>query len=76
MAFHSTRSSTDRLRRVQNILCFGSITSTGESNSLSGLITACNNASLQSTLRVGNPVAILVWCDSLIVLAVTQVNQL
>ena len=74
MAFHSTHSSTDRLRHVQNILCFGSITSTGEPDSLSGLITACDDTSLQSTLCVGNPVAILVRCDSLIVLAVAQVN--
>ena len=76
MAFHSTRSSTDWLRCVQNILCFGSITSTGEPNSWSGSITACDEASLQSTLRVGNPVAILVRFDSLIVLAVAQVNRL
>ena len=75
MAIHSS-STTDWLRCVQNILCFDSIASTGEPDTWSGLISACNDASLRSAHRVGNSVAILVWCDSLIVLAVVQVNQL
>ncbi|KAH8976595.1 hypothetical protein EDB92DRAFT_1757716, partial [Lactarius akahatsu] len=76
MASRTTRSSTDRLRRVQNIPCFGP-TSAGpaESDSWSSSITPCDDT-LGPTLRVGNPVALLVWCGTLVVLAVAQVNRL
>ena len=76
MAFRSTRSSTDRLRRVQNIPCFGSTTSPANPDSWPGSMTSCDDTSLGPTLRVGNPVAILVRCDRLVVLAVAQVNRL
>ena len=76
MAFCSTRSSTDRLRHVQNIPCFGPNASTGEPDSWSGSTTSCNNITLGPTLHVGNPVALLIQCNALVVLAVAQVNQL
>jgi hypothetical protein len=63
MAFQSTRSSTDRLRRVQNIPCFGSTPSAAaEPTSWSHSMTICDDTSesLGPTLRIGNPVAILV----------------
>ncbi|KAH9009790.1 hypothetical protein EDB85DRAFT_2282777 [Lactarius pseudohatsudake] len=77
MASHTTRSSTDRLRRIQNIPCFGP-TSAGpaESDSWSSSITPCDDTTLGPTLRVGNPVALLVRCGTLVVLAVAQVNRL
>ena len=81
MAFRSTRSSTDRLKRVQNIPCFSSTTSmvnpTGDLTSDSwGSTTSYDSTSLVPTLRVGNPVALLVRCDTLVVLALAQVNRL
>ena len=76
MAFRSTRSSTDRLRRVQNIPCFGPNASADEPDSWSGLTTSCDDITLGPTLRVGNPVALLVRCNALVVLAVAQVNRL
>ncbi|KAH9027882.1 hypothetical protein EDB85DRAFT_2170547 [Lactarius pseudohatsudake] len=77
MASRTTRSSTDRLRRVQNIPCFGP-TSTGiaESDPWSGSITPCDDTTLGPTLCVGNPVALLVRCGTIVVLAVAQVNRL
>ncbi|KAH9167194.1 hypothetical protein EDB89DRAFT_2126133, partial [Lactarius sanguifluus] len=77
MASRTTRSSTDRLRRVQNIPCFGPTSAgTAESDSWSGSITPCDDTTLGPTLRVGNPVALLVRCGTLVVLAVAQVNRL
>ncbi|KAH8993073.1 hypothetical protein EDB86DRAFT_2805800 [Lactarius hatsudake] len=76
MAYRSARSSTDRLRRVQNIPCFGPATSTSESDPWPGSITTGDTETLGPTLRIGNPVAVLVRCDALVVLAVAQVNRL
>ena len=76
MAFCSTWSLTDRLRHVQNIPCFGPNISADEPDSWSGLTTSCNDITLGPTLCVGNPVALLVRCNALVVLAVAQVNQL
>ncbi|KAH9011872.1 hypothetical protein EDB85DRAFT_1900712 [Lactarius pseudohatsudake] len=77
MASRTTRSSTDRLRCVQNIPCFGP-TSTGiaESDPWSGSITPCDDTTLGPTLCIGNPVALLVRCGTIVVLAVAQVNRL
>jgi hypothetical protein len=75
MAFCSTQSSTDCLKHVQNIPCFGSTPSAGEPDSWSSAMTTCNNT-LGPSLRVGNPVALLIRCDALVVLAVAQVNRL
>jgi hypothetical protein len=64
MAYRSNRSSTDRLRRVQNIPCFASTSSVTES----GLITSCSNINtLGPYLCVGDPVALLVRCETLVV---------
>ena len=76
MAFHGTRSSTDRLKRVQNIPCFSSTTSPADPDSWSSSMYSCDDSYLGPTLRIGNPVAILVRCDSLVVLAVAQVNRI
>ncbi|KAH9170291.1 hypothetical protein EDB89DRAFT_2190372 [Lactarius sanguifluus] len=66
MASRTTRSSTDRLRRVQNIPCFGPTSAgTAESDSWSGSITPCDDTTLGPTLRVGNPVALLVLVNRL-----------
>jgi hypothetical protein len=73
MAFHSTRSSTDQLRRVQHVPCFGPATSTGEPDSWSG--SFCDDTTSGPTLCVGNPVAILVQCNTLVVLAVAQCHK-
>ncbi|KAN0139589.1 hypothetical protein V8E53_002618 [Lactarius tabidus] len=45
MAFCSTQSSTDWLKRVQNILCFGSTTSPADPDPLLGSMTSCDNTS-------------------------------
>ncbi|KAH9028337.1 hypothetical protein EDB85DRAFT_2147919 [Lactarius pseudohatsudake] len=59
MAYQASQSSTDRLKRVQQLPCF-------DADSLLGT----------PSLRIGNPVAVLVRCDGLVVLAVAQVNRL
>ncbi|KAH9031260.1 hypothetical protein EDB84DRAFT_1271103 [Lactarius hengduanensis] len=76
MAYRSARSSTDRLRRVQNIPCFGPTNSATESDPWSGSITTSDTETLGPVLRIGDPVAVLVRCDALIILAVAQVNRL
>ncbi|KAI9433597.1 hypothetical protein H4582DRAFT_2060981 [Lactarius indigo] len=76
MAYRSARSSTDRLRRVQNIPCFGPTASTSESDPWPGSTTTGDTETVGPSLRIGNPVAILVRCDALVVLAVAQVNRL
>ncbi|KAF8257899.1 hypothetical protein EI94DRAFT_1774312 [Lactarius quietus] len=76
MAFRGTQLSTDRLKRVQNIPCFGSTTSPSDPNFSSDSFPPCDDISLWSTLCIGNPVAILVRCDGLVVLAIAQINRL
>ncbi|KAI9430083.1 hypothetical protein H4582DRAFT_2064198 [Lactarius indigo] len=76
MAYRSARSSTDRLRRVQNIPCFGPTASTSESDPWPGSTTTGDTETVGPSLRIGNPVAVLVRCDALVVLAVAQVNRL
>ena len=50
--------------------------SAGEPESWSGSTTACENITLGPTFHVGNPVALLIQCNALVVLAVAQVNWL
>ena len=72
MAHRSNRSSTDRLRRVQNIPCFNS-----SNASESSVITPCDDVDMLGPfLRIGDPIALLVRCETLVVLAVAQVNRL
>ncbi|KAH9020793.1 hypothetical protein EDB85DRAFT_2094831 [Lactarius pseudohatsudake] len=73
MAYRSNRSSTDRLRRVQNIPCFAPTSSVTEPSSIPPCVDI---ETLGPCLRVGDPVALLVRCGTLVVLAVAQVNRL
>jgi len=72
MAYNTSRSSTDHLKRVQQVPCFdavGNFTDTSliiSSDSLLG--TPC--------LCIGNPIAILVRSKRMIVMAIAQVNCL
>ena len=75
MLYRSDRSSTDRLRCVQNIPCFGPTNSVMES--AGSVITTCDDIDeLGPFLHIGDPVAFLIRCNMLLVLAVAQVNQL
>ena len=71
MAYLASRSSTDRLKRVQQLPCFDAVNNALDTNSI---ITS----SLLGTpsLRIGNPIAILVRCEGMIVMAIAQVNRL
>ena len=71
MAYQASRSSTDRLKRVQQLPCFDAVSNALDTNSI---ITS----SLLGTpsLRISNPIAILVRCEGMIVMAIAQVNRL
>jgi hypothetical protein len=72
MAFYSTQLLTNQLMCVMQWI-------DTEPDPWSASITSCNNTSksLGPMLCIGNPVAVLVvWCNTLMVLAVAQVNQL
>jgi hypothetical protein len=72
MAYNTSRSSTDRLKRVQQVPCFDAA---GNFTEISSIMTS---DSLLGTpcLRIGNPIAILVRCEGMIVMAIAQVNRL
>jgi hypothetical protein len=72
MANYSSRSSTDRLKCVQQLPCFDPVGRVTDPS----IITSDNSNSGTPSLRIGNPIAILVRCEGLVVLAVTQVNRL
>ena len=72
MAYQASRSSTDRLKRVQQLPCFDTVNRITESD----IITTSDSPLGEPSLRIGNPVALLVRCDSLVVLAISQVNRL
>jgi hypothetical protein len=72
MAYQASRSSTDRLKRVQQVPCFEAVTSVPDTNS----VISGNSLLGTPSLRIGNPVAILVKCEEMIVMAVAQVNRL
>lgn len=72
MASQATRSSTDRLKRVQQLPCFDSVGSILDTNTIISSSTLLGAPSL----RIGNPVAILVKCNDMIVMAIAQVNRL
>ncbi|KAH9055083.1 hypothetical protein EDB83DRAFT_2225333 [Lactarius deliciosus] len=73
MANHSSRSSTDSLKRVQQLSCFNSMSSRVIN---ADFIMSSNGVLGRPSLRIGNPIAILVQCEGLVVLAMAQVNQL
>ena len=72
MANYSNRSSTDRLKRVQQLPCFDSVGRVTNP----GIITSSNGDLGTPSLRIGDPIAILVRCEALVVLAVAQVNRI
>ncbi|KAH9009043.1 hypothetical protein EDB85DRAFT_1903531 [Lactarius pseudohatsudake] len=72
MANHRSRSSTDRLKRVQQLPCFDAVSRATDAD----IITSSDGALGAPSLRIGNPIAVLVRCDGLVVLAVAQVNRL
>jgi hypothetical protein len=72
MAYQASRSSMDRLKRVQQLPCFDAI-----SNALDTSPVITSNSLLGApSLRIGNPIAILVRCEGMIVMAIVQVNRL
>ena len=73
MAYQATRSSTDRLKRVQQLPCFdmlNSAPSSSDSDPIAQVITSSESDLGAPCLRIGNPFAVLVQCKGLIVLAV------
>ena len=79
MAYQATRSSTDRLKRVQQLPCFDMLNlapSSSDSDPIAQVITSSESDLGAPCLRIGNPFAVLVRCEGLIVLAVAQVNRL
>jgi hypothetical protein len=78
MAYQASRSSTDRLKRVQQLPCFDALSTAplDLDSDLSQVITSSEGDLGAPSLRIGNPFAVLVRCEGLIVLAVAQVNRL
>ena len=72
MATFTSRSSTDRLKRVQQLPCFDSVSKVSDPD----IITSTDGTLGAPTLRVGNLIAVIVRCGTLIVLAIAQVNRL
>jgi len=76
MAYQANRSSTDRLKRVQQLPCFDMLGTSPSDLDLAQVITSSESDLGAPSLRIGNPFAVLVRCEGLIVLAVAQVNRL
>ena len=77
MASQAYRSSTDRLKRVQQLPCFDALSGVpSESDPISQVIASSDSDLGAASLRIGNPFAVLVRCEGLIVLAIAQVNRL
>ncbi|KAH9015472.1 hypothetical protein EDB84DRAFT_1582181, partial [Lactarius hengduanensis] len=72
MANYASRSSTDRLKRVQQVPCFDTVSRVNDAD----IITSGDGVLGAPSLRIGNPIAVLVQCEGLVVLAVAQVNRL
>jgi hypothetical protein len=72
MMFQTNRSSTDRLKRVQELPCFNSI----PTSELDTNIISHDSSFGAPSLRIGNPIASLVQCEELIFLAIAEVNRL
>ncbi|KAJ7469170.1 hypothetical protein FB451DRAFT_1340217 [Mycena latifolia] len=70
MRYRGSRSSTDRLKRVAGLPSFSPPTLTS-----SGIITS-DSALGVSSIRIGNPVALIVACDARRFLAIGQVNNI
>ena len=74
MANHYSRSSTDRLKHVQELPCFYTVGSLRVTDT--DIITSSDGNLGVPSLRIGNPIAVLVRCEGLVILAVAQVNRL
>jgi hypothetical protein len=72
MMFQTSRSSTDRLKRVQELPCFNCI----PTPELDTNIILHDSSFGAPSLRIGNPIASLVQCENLIFLAIAEVNRL
>lgn len=72
MASHSSHSSTDRLKHVQELPCFEAASRV----SVSDIITSSDGVLSVPSLCIGNRIVVLVHCEGLVVLAVAQVNWL
>jgi hypothetical protein len=72
MAYNMNRSSTDRLKRVQQVPCFDTAGNFTDINSIMSSDSLLGNP----CLRIGNPIATLVRCGGIIVMAIAQVNRL
>jgi hypothetical protein len=72
MAYQASCSSTDCLKRVQQLPCFDPVNRITDSN----IIMNSNSPLGTPSLCIGNPVALLVQCNGLVVLAIAQVNRL
>jgi hypothetical protein len=69
----SNWSSTNQLQHVQNIPCFDQTTSTTKFS----IIPPCNDIdTIGPYLCIGDPIALLVHYETLVVLAMAQVNRL
>ena len=72
MMYRTNRSSTDRLKRVQELPCFNLFPSSEHNSD----IIAHDSSLGLPCLRIGNPIAALVRCEDHIFLAIAQVNRL
>ena len=72
MAYQAGRSSTDRLKRVQQLPCFDPVNRFSDTD----IITTSDGVLGTPSLCISNPVAVLVWCNGLVILAIAQVNRL
>ncbi|KAJ6523229.1 hypothetical protein DFH09DRAFT_937986, partial [Mycena vulgaris] len=70
MRYRGNRSSTDRLKRVAGLPSFSPPTMT------SGGIITSDSAFGTASIRIGNPVALIVSCDKRRFLAIGQVNNI
>ncbi|KAJ7085187.1 hypothetical protein B0H15DRAFT_988746 [Mycena belliarum] len=68
MRFRGIRSSTDRLKRVAGLPSF--------SPTMNSVMMTSDSALGVPSIRIGNPVALLVSCEEQLFLAVAQVNDL
>ncbi|KAJ7078273.1 hypothetical protein B0H15DRAFT_804878 [Mycena belliarum] len=68
MRFRGIRSSTDRLKRVAGLPIF--------SPTMNSVMMTSDSALGVPSIRIGNPVALLVSCEEQLFLAVAQVNDL
>ena len=77
MAYQASQFFTDRLKHVQQLPCFDLLSTAPSDLEPTAQVIASSESDLgQCTLQIGNPFAVLVRCEGLIVLAMAQVNRL